>query len=239
MAVDIAQLLAFAVKNNAFGPASVGGRAADDSRRRGHEARQYAGSGAQRSAQHGVRHHERQAAQGLRRILRDGFLVRNSQARPIPRERVQPKSRRRRRVPQYSVDDPVIGRAERAENLQRSVHAASRSRAGYRTHRFGQIHDPCRHGHHCNAIARITSSRSRIRSNSCTKASVAGPTSARYTRDTLGFTEALRSALREDPDVVLVGEMRDLETIRLALTAAETGHLVFGTLHTSSPPNTR
>ncbi len=53
-------------------------------------------------------------------------------------------------------------------------------------------------------------------------------------RDTLGFNEALRSALREDPDVILVGEMRDLETIRLALTAAETGHLVFATLHTSS-----
>ncbi|MDQ1242799.1 MAG: twitching motility protein PilT, partial [Pseudomonadota bacterium] len=53
-------------------------------------------------------------------------------------------------------------------------------------------------------------------------------------RDTLGFSEALRSALREDPDVILVGEMRDLETIRLALTGAETGHLVFGTLHTSS-----
>ena len=57
-------------------------------------------------------------------------------------------------------------------------------------------------------------------------------------RDTLGFTEALRSALREDPDVILVGEMRDLETIRLALTAAETGHLVFGTLHTSSAAKT-
>lgn len=57
-------------------------------------------------------------------------------------------------------------------------------------------------------------------------------------RDTLGFNEALRSALREDPDVVLVGEMRDLETIRLALTAAETGHLVFGTLHTSSAAKT-
>jgi twitching motility protein PilT len=57
-------------------------------------------------------------------------------------------------------------------------------------------------------------------------------------RDTLGFAEALRSALREDPDVVLVGEMRDLETIRLALTAAETGHLVFGTLHTSSAAET-
>jgi twitching motility protein PilT len=57
-------------------------------------------------------------------------------------------------------------------------------------------------------------------------------------RDTLGFSEALRSALREDPDVVLVGELRDLETIRLALTAAETGHLVFGTLHTSSAAKT-
>mgnify|MGYP000865838722 FL=1 len=50
-------------------------------------------------------------------------------------------------------------------------------------------------------------------------------------RDTRGFNEALRSALREDPDVILVGEMRDLETIRLALSAAETGHLVFGTLY--------
>jgi twitching motility protein PilT len=55
---------------------------------------------------------------------------------------------------------------------------------------------------------------------------------------TKGFDEALRSALREDPDVILVGEMRDLETIRLALTAAETGHLVFGTLHTSSAAKT-
>ena len=57
-------------------------------------------------------------------------------------------------------------------------------------------------------------------------------------RDTLGFSEALRSALREDPDTILVGEMRDLETIRLALSAAETGHLVFGTLHTSSAAKT-
>jgi twitching motility protein PilT len=57
-------------------------------------------------------------------------------------------------------------------------------------------------------------------------------------RDTLSFENALRSALREDPDVILVGEMRDLETIRLALTAAETGHLVFGTLHTSSAAKT-
>ena len=56
--------------------------------------------------------------------------------------------------------------------------------------------------------------------------------------NTHSFTNALRSALREDPDVINVGEMRDLETIRLALTGAETGHLVFGTLHTSSAAKT-
>ena len=55
---------------------------------------------------------------------------------------------------------------------------------------------------------------------------------------TMSFDNALRSALREDPDVILIGEMRDLETIRLALTAAETGHLVFGTVHTSSAAKT-
>ena len=55
---------------------------------------------------------------------------------------------------------------------------------------------------------------------------------------TKAFSAALRAALREDPDIILVGEMRDLETIQLALTAAETGHLVFGTLHTSSAPKT-
>jgi twitching motility protein PilT len=57
-------------------------------------------------------------------------------------------------------------------------------------------------------------------------------------RDTHGFNQALRSALREDPDIILVGELRDMETVRLALTAAETGHVVFATLHTSSAPKT-
>ena len=57
-------------------------------------------------------------------------------------------------------------------------------------------------------------------------------------RDTLGFNEALRSALREDPDIILVGELRDLETMKLALEAAETGHMVFGTLHTQSAAKT-
>ena len=57
-------------------------------------------------------------------------------------------------------------------------------------------------------------------------------------RDTHSFSDALRSALREDPDIIMVGELRDLETIRLALTAAETGHLVFATLHTASAAKT-
>jgi len=57
-------------------------------------------------------------------------------------------------------------------------------------------------------------------------------------RDTKSFLTALKASLREDPDVILVGELRDLETIQLALTAAETGHLVFGTLHTNSAPST-
>ena len=57
-------------------------------------------------------------------------------------------------------------------------------------------------------------------------------------KQTQSFAAALKAALREDPDVILVGEMRDLETVSLALTAAETGHLVFGTLHTSGAPST-
>lgn len=68
----------------------------------------------------------------------------------------------------------------------------------------------------------------------CSKKSLINQRQVR--RDTHDFTNALRSVLREDPDVILVGEMRDLETIRLALTAAETGHLVLATLHTSSAP---
>jgi len=63
-------------------------------------------------------------------------------------------------------------------------------------------------------------------------------TQREVSRDTHSFSAALRSALREDPDIILVGEMRDLETIRLALTAAETGHMVFGTVHTSSAAKT-
>ncbi len=86
--------------------------------------------------------------------------------------------------------------------------------------------------------ARTTSSPSRTRSSSCTATSAASSTSASWAATPRSFAEGLRAALREDPDVILVGEMRDLETISTALTAAETGHLVLATLHTQDAPQT-
>ncbi len=83
-----------------------------------------------------------------------------------------------------------------------------------------------------------TSSRSRTRSSTCIRTSSRSSTSARWARDTEGFKSALKYVLRQDPDVVLVGEMRDLETIEAALTISETGHLVFATLHTNSAVST-
>ena len=125
------------------------------------------------------------------------------------------------------------------EDLQGYLRHAPRHRAGHGAHRLGQVHHACGHGRSQERAASTgTSSRSRIRSSSCTRARSASINQREVHSDTLGFNEALRSALREDPDTILVGEMRDLETIRLALTAAETGHLVFGTLHTSSAAKT-
>ena len=86
--------------------------------------------------------------------------------------------------------------------------------------------------------AATTSSRSRTRLNLCTKARTAWSTTARWACTPSRLPPALRGALREDPDIILVGELRDLETIELALTAASTGHLVFGTLHTQSAAKT-
>ena len=88
------------------------------------------------------------------------------------------------------------------------------------------------------ASARSTSSRSRTRSSSSTRTSKCIVNQREIGADALDFATALKAALREDPDVILVGEMRDLETISTALTAAETGHLVFATLHTQSTAQT-
>ena len=86
--------------------------------------------------------------------------------------------------------------------------------------------------------ARIISSRLKIPSNLCTRARAVLSVIGKWGFIPKPFSAALRGALREDPDIILVGEMRDLETISLAIEAASTGHLVFGTLHTSSAAKT-
>ena len=91
---------------------------------------------------------------------------------------------------------------------------------------------------HQQDARRITSSRSRIRSSSCTTTSKCLINQREVHTHTAGFKHALRAALREDPDIVLVGEMRDLETVAIAIETAETGHLVFGTLHTTTAAST-
>ena len=89
-----------------------------------------------------------------------------------------------------------------------------------------------------NESATITSSPSRIRSSSCIQHKGCLVNQREVHSDTHGFSAALRAALREDPDIVLIGELRDLETIESALRIAETGHLTFATLHTNSAAQT-
>jgi twitching motility protein PilT len=111
---------------------------------------------------------------------------------------------------------------------------AARHRAGHRADRFRQVDDAGGHGQ-LRQRKRLRPHPDRRGSDRIRARIEEVPDQpARGRAAHAVFANALRSALREDPDVILVGEMRDLETIRLALTAAETGHLVFGTLHTSS-----
>ena len=121
----------------------------------------------------------------------------------------------------------------------RARRQAARPRARHRADRLRQV-DDARVAARPRQPARgtSTSSRSRTRSSSCTGTGTCIVNQREIGPDATSFAEALRAALREDPDVILVGEMRDLETIATALTAAETGHLVFATLHTQSAPQT-
>ena len=160
-------------------------------------------------------------------------------ARPFPRQRVRAEPRRRRRDADHPVEGPD---ARGAELFRRSSPRSPTSRAA-------SCWSPVRTGsgksttlaamvNHVNdnEYGHILTVEDPIEFEHESKKCLinqreVGP-------HTLSFNNALRSALREDPDVILVGELRDLETIRLALTAAETGHLVFGTLHTSSAAKT-
>ncbi len=116
---------------------------------------------------------------------------------------------------------------------------AARARAGHRAHGLGQVDHPGRHHRQDQPRSGTsTSSPSRTPSSTCTPTRGASSTSARCRRTPQSFKKALKYILRQDPDVVLIGEMRDLETIEAALTIAETGHLCFATLHTNSAVQT-
>ena len=159
--------------------------------------------------------------------------------RPLPRQRLLPARRDQRRLPPDPARDPDA-RDARAAGRHGRVHAqAARLHPRHRPDRLGQVDDAGLDGRHDqHASARSTSSRSRTRSSSCTATRTASSTSARSGPTRPTSPRRCEAALREDPDVILVGEMRDLETISTALTAAETGHLVFATLHTQSTAQT-
>ena len=119
------------------------------------------------------------------------------------------------------------------------VQAEQGAGAGHRPDRLGQVDDALRDDRpHQPARATITSSRSRTRSSSCTRTSCARSTSARCTTTRCRSRARCARRCARIPDIILVGEMRDLETVAIAIETAETGHLVFGTLHTTTAAST-
>ena len=186
-----------------------------------------------------LRDRPRAEDQDVRGDGRRRLRLRDPQRRALPRQLLQAEVRLRRRLPPDPDQGPHRRRARAAADPQEVGDAAQGPRARDRADRLRQVHHAGRHHRpRQQGAARTTSSRSRTRSSSCTTARAAWSTTARWASHTRSFAAALRGALREDPDIILVGEMRDLETIRLALEAANTGHLVFGTLHTTSAAKT-
>ncbi len=170
---------------------------------------------------------------------RDRLLVRHQGPGPLPRQRLPPARRDRRGVPADPLRDPQLPRARAAGGGREDLREAARPGAGHRAHRLGQVD-------HAGGDARQGQPRAR-RAHRHDRGP--GRVPAQRTRscivnqrelhaDTHSFANALRSALRQDPDVVLIGEMRDLETVESALRIAETGHLTFATLHTNSAAQT-
>ena len=125
-------------------------------------------------------------------------------------------------------------RGDRAARLDEGARRrAARADPRHRPDRLGQVDHARRDDRlHQRDQGRSTSSRSRTRSRCCTSDELASINQREIGHDTNDFLSALRAALRQDPDVILIGEMRDTETVRAAIQAAETGHLVLSTLHT-------
>ena len=238
MPVDIAQLLAFAVKNNASDLHLSCGRAADHPRRRRHEARQHASTEAQRSAQYGYDIMNDKQRKAYEEFFETDFSF---EIPKLARFRVNAFNQSRgaaavfRTIPSLilSLDDLNAPKIFKDISMQpRGLVLVTGPTGSGKSTTLAAMVDYVND----NKPDHIITIEDPIEFVHESKRSLVNQREVH--RDTLGFSEALRSALREDPDVMLVGEMRDLETIRLALTAAETGHLVFGTLHTSSAAKT-
>ena len=140
--MNLDELLTFSVTQQCLGPASVGWFAADDPGGRRCPPHQRAPAGAQAGPRPDLRHHERQAAQGLRRIPGVRLLVRDSQAGPVPRQRLQPEPGRGGRVSHHSHQDPDAGGSGLSAGVQGSDRYPARVDPGHRSDRFGQVHHP-------------------------------------------------------------------------------------------------
>ena len=156
--------------------------------------------------------------------------------RPLPRQRLLPARQPRRRLPPRAEVDQVGRRSSAFPRRSASSRRAARPRPRDRPDRLRQVDDARGDDRPINETRpmHIVTIEDPIEFLHQHKSSVVNQ--REIGADTTGFADALRDALRQDPDVILVGEMRDLETISTALTAAETGHLVFATLHTQSAP---
>ena len=198
-----------------------------------------ASSTPQADPRHRLQHPQRRPAQEVRVEQAARPRLRGARRRPLPRQLLLPARLDQRRLPPDPARDPATSASWGCRWCSRSS-PASRAGSCSSPGRPARASRPRwrRWSTSSTRSARSTSSRSRTRSSSCTATRAASSTSARSAPTPTTSRLALKSALREDPDVILVGEMRDLETISTALTAAETGHLVFATLHTQSTAQT-
>jgi len=175
---------------------------------------------------------------GLRRVPGNRLLLRSPRRRPLPRQRLQPEPRLRRRLPDHpskvlTMDDLGMGQVFKdISSVPRGLVLVTGPTGSGKSTTLAAMIDYINETRYEHILTIEDPIEFVHDSKKCLM------NQREVHRDTLGFNESLRSALREDPDIILVGELRDLETIRLALTAAETGHLVFGTLHTTSAAKT-
>ncbi len=170
---------------------------------------------------------------------RHRLRLRDPRAGPLPRQPVRRSQRPGCGVPSHSGQDPdrratePVAAHPRSSVISPRGWCSSPGRPGQASRRRWP-----RWSITSTAIATTTSSPSRIRSSSCTRTGKCLVNQREVHTHTESFKGALRAALREDPDIILVGEMRDLETVAIAIETAETGHLVFGTLHTTTAAST-